>query len=208
MRSPLSTPPKTRSSRKRQDIIKAASALFTERGYEATNMDDIAQLGDVSKRTVYKHFETKEALFEHVLQALWQQLGESIALTYEPSRGVREQLREVAQLKLALAADPKFIGLCRAASARFLADPELAERMNTHLQHKEDSLREWLRAAHADGALLIPDIERATEQFWALLASEGFWAPLVGLPAPSQHKRSRIIEGAVDLFLSHYGCST
>ncbi|WP_394621593.1 TetR/AcrR family transcriptional regulator [Lentzea sp. JNUCC 0626] len=44
----------------RQALVAAAVRLFTERGYDNTSVTDITDLADVSKRTFFLHFPTKE----------------------------------------------------------------------------------------------------------------------------------------------------
>ena len=44
----------------RQQITEAAARLFAERGFDATSIDEIAELADVAKGTFYYHFESKE----------------------------------------------------------------------------------------------------------------------------------------------------
>lgn len=44
----------------RRSLIETAARLFAERGYEATGVADIAEAADVSKRTFFLHFPTKE----------------------------------------------------------------------------------------------------------------------------------------------------
>lgn len=51
------------TDRKRVAIIDAAIEEFLAAGYDATSMDRIAARANVSKRTVYNHFPSKEALF-------------------------------------------------------------------------------------------------------------------------------------------------
>ncbi|MET7654523.1 TetR/AcrR family transcriptional regulator [Streptomyces sp. NPDC005486] len=46
----------------RREITEAANALFVERGYEATTIDDIAAAVGMSKRSVFRYFPTKEDL--------------------------------------------------------------------------------------------------------------------------------------------------
>lgn len=43
-----------------KEIAEAANALFIERGYETTTIDDIAEAVGMSKRSVFRYFATKE----------------------------------------------------------------------------------------------------------------------------------------------------
>ncbi|WP_432828430.1 TetR/AcrR family transcriptional regulator [Dactylosporangium sp. CA-092794] len=45
-----------------REIADAATALFVERGYEATTIDDIAAAVGMSQRSVFRYFATKEEL--------------------------------------------------------------------------------------------------------------------------------------------------
>src|SRR5260221_6146440 len=47
-------------------ILKAGRRLFSEQGFAATTIDDIAARAQVAKGAVYHHFATKEAVFEAV----------------------------------------------------------------------------------------------------------------------------------------------
>jgi AcrR family transcriptional regulator len=51
-------------------ILAGARALFAERGFEATSIDDIALAAGVTKGAVYHHFPSKEAIFIEVLDAV------------------------------------------------------------------------------------------------------------------------------------------
>lgn len=46
-----------------QDLVEAASAVFIERGYRRTQMDDVARAMGVAKGTLYLYVESKDALF-------------------------------------------------------------------------------------------------------------------------------------------------
>ena len=63
------------TDRKRAAIINAAIIEFRQSGYEATSMDRLAASAGVSKRTVYNHFPSKEALFAQIIQQLWELSG-------------------------------------------------------------------------------------------------------------------------------------
>ena len=53
---------RTRTERKRCAILEAAAEEFQANGFEGTSMDRVAERAGVSKRTIYNHFENKEAL--------------------------------------------------------------------------------------------------------------------------------------------------
>ncbi|GEO86048.1 TetR family transcriptional regulator [Ciceribacter naphthalenivorans] len=48
---------------RRAEILAAAFSLFSERGFAATRIEDIATRAGIAKGTVYLHFPDKEALF-------------------------------------------------------------------------------------------------------------------------------------------------
>ncbi|HMN21150.1 MAG TPA: TetR/AcrR family transcriptional regulator [Ottowia sp.] len=57
-------PPQERSSQ----ILDAALQEFAARGFAATRIDDIARRGGLSKGGVYAHFDSKEAIFQALLE--------------------------------------------------------------------------------------------------------------------------------------------
>jgi AcrR family transcriptional regulator len=56
----------------RKRILDAAYRLFRRQGYSRVSMDEIAAATRVTKRTLYYHFESKDQLLAHVLEAQHQ----------------------------------------------------------------------------------------------------------------------------------------
>ncbi len=54
-----------RPRNRRELIAEAAGRAFSERGYHAVGMDDIAAAEGVTAAALYRHFPTKYALFVH-----------------------------------------------------------------------------------------------------------------------------------------------
>ncbi|HXS17487.1 MAG TPA: TetR/AcrR family transcriptional regulator [Polyangiaceae bacterium] len=50
------------------ELTQAALGLFVDQGFAATRLEDVAARAGVSKATIYRYFENKEALFEAVVQ--------------------------------------------------------------------------------------------------------------------------------------------
>ncbi|MCD7035826.1 TetR family transcriptional regulator [Metabacillus sp. GX 13764] len=53
---------------KKDHILKAALHLFAERGYDATTVPSIAETAGVGAGTIYRYFDNKETLVNHLFQ--------------------------------------------------------------------------------------------------------------------------------------------
>jgi AcrR family transcriptional regulator len=62
------SPRKRRKEARPSELTAAALALFVEKGFAATRLEDVAQRAGVSKGTLYLYFDSKEALFKAVIQ--------------------------------------------------------------------------------------------------------------------------------------------
>ncbi len=75
---------KERQRRERAELIlEAAEAVFTEKGYYETSIDEIAVRVGVAKGTLYQHFASKEelvfALFENQIEIIQQVVERIVA---------------------------------------------------------------------------------------------------------------------------------
>jgi AcrR family transcriptional regulator len=73
-----------RRERTREDLLAAADALFTARGFHATSVDEIALEAGYTKGAVYSNFESKEDLFF----AIYERRATRVVAEYE--RTIRE----------------------------------------------------------------------------------------------------------------------
>jgi len=60
-------------------IVVAASRAFAEGGYVATSMSDIARAAGVSHPIVYRHFESKDAVYEAILEGARVRLAAALS---------------------------------------------------------------------------------------------------------------------------------
>lgn len=63
---------------RRAQLLDVARALFAERGFEATSIEEIAHRAGVSKPIVYEHFGSKEGIYEVVKDREVQRLIDEI----------------------------------------------------------------------------------------------------------------------------------
>lgn len=205
-----------RAELKRQAIVRAARALFLREGF-GVGMDAIAASAGVSKVTVYNHFGSKEALFTAVITSA---LDEPLTQPVDPaSSALLEKLTEAKDLRTA------FIDAARAWVRAVRGNDEVTALRNLVAaeQHRFPELRDaWkghrpaghhpavagaLRTLVEQGRLVIPDLEAAIIQLYALLVFPHMVFGVYGTHIDDD-LTDRLITSGVDMFLSHYGTQT
>ncbi len=82
----------------RQIIIDLAYKKFSQYGFKKVSMDEIAGELGISKKTVYKHFESKEAILEEIVNQRLKR-GESALKTLLSEKGpFDERIKKVAEI--------------------------------------------------------------------------------------------------------------
>ena len=62
----------------RQSILDAGLALFMEKGYSHTSMEDIAKAANVTRGAIYWHFKSKEDFVIAVADSIYQETSEKV----------------------------------------------------------------------------------------------------------------------------------
>ncbi|MDB6100863.1 MAG: TetR/AcrR family transcriptional regulator [Gammaproteobacteria bacterium] len=75
------------------EILRVACEVFRERGYEGATVAEIAARLGVVEGLIYKHFDSKRALLNRVLEDWYAGLYEDYAHHLSGIRGGRQQLR-------------------------------------------------------------------------------------------------------------------
>lgn len=84
---------------RREQLIEVGRALFAEKGFEGTSVEEIASRADVSKPVVYEHFGGKEGIYAVVVDREVEALLGALTGALS-SRGHPRQLVERAALAL------------------------------------------------------------------------------------------------------------
>ncbi|MBY6187001.1 TetR/AcrR family transcriptional regulator [Marinobacter hydrocarbonoclasticus] len=193
----------TRSELKRAAILAAARQEFEEKGFQGTSMDAISARAEVSKRTLYNHFASKEALFGQITECLWQQ---DDSLVYQAGEPLEPQLARLAENKLELMASPGYIGLARSVMGEYMRSPELAQAAMARFEETEDGATLWFRAAIEAGRLKPADPKVVAHQFYGLLKTFAFWPQLLAhQEAPTGEARDQVVADTVAMILARYG---
>jgi AcrR family transcriptional regulator len=113
-----------RGEERRAAILESALAVFADRGYHASSIDDIAREGGVSKALIYEHFASKQQLYAELLNEHAGELIERLAAAMEEAASTG-----AARLATGLDAFYRFVEERRVAWRmlfREANDPEMA----------------------------------------------------------------------------------
>jgi TetR/AcrR family transcriptional repressor of mexJK operon len=150
---------------RRSRILRAAAALFLERGYGGVSMADVQAAVGGSKSTLYQHFAAKSDLFGSAVEMLIDDWSGPLRAFRPDAADIAGTLtdfgRDLADIVLA----PEAIALHRLITAE-------AERVNgigrTFVEYGPDRahalLADYLRALCEAGALTLPDPVLAAAQ--------------------------------------------
>ena len=77
-----------RRDRRKAEIVRTATALLSEHGYQGMNLEDVAERTDIAKATLYHYFSGKDELVAAAIEGL----------TVEVNRRLEQELDEVRDL--------------------------------------------------------------------------------------------------------------
>src|SRR5256885_16419844 len=119
--------PRADATRNRERVLEAAKAVFGAGGADAS-LEAVARRAEVGIGTLYRHFPTREALFEAVYRREVEQLSElaeQLKTEASPVEALRRWLRsnvEFVATKKGMAAALALAGHCMSELAAFSSD--------------------------------------------------------------------------------------
>lgn len=186
---------------KRRLLLDAALEAFEADGFEGASVDAIAASAGVSKRTLYVHFSSKDALFRAIIERLAEQIETAAPPAFDPAAPVRRQFVALGWTKGRLLASPDFMRMARVATLETLRAPEIAAPLQARLMD-ESGYAAWFAAAAAADRVRVSDPVRAATQFLAMIKAEAFW-PRIFIASPLDEAAiGHAIEAAVDTMLA------
>jgi AcrR family transcriptional regulator len=167
----------------RQRIVAAAMKLFYRDGINATGVERLATEATVSKRTLYQHFPSKEAVVEEYLRVIQQHVG-------DPLNPSPEDLRRTPRARiLALFETPPPTGQMRgcpfhnAAVEAAETMPEIHEIVHEHKSSYINGVARLAKEAGADNPKLLAN------QLAVLFEGAAALSTSLDDPAPWTHAR-------------------
>src|SRR5215475_4500743 len=191
---------------KRRQIMEGARAVFLAQGFDGASMGEIAREAGVSKGTLYVYFDSKEALFEAIVEEECLAQAEQVFALDSNDHDVEAVLTRLG------GAFVRF--LCRPGGQSSLRTViSISERMPAIGKQFYEAgpvigiarLSRYLEDQVAAGYLAIPDVEVAAAQFLDSCQATMF-KPLVFnfAPPPAEERINHVVGIAVRTFLKAY----
>jgi TetR/AcrR family transcriptional regulator of autoinduction and epiphytic fitness len=187
-------------SPKHDHILCAAISEFAEKGLLGTKMESVAKRAEVSKRTLYKYYESKEVLFDEVVCLLLHRLSQFEQFSYDANVPLLVQLKEVAESAIQLNSDVDFLRLSRIVIIESMRSEKQAKRIHEKFSVCEVGLQSWFVQAAEAGALGKADPNFIASVFYGTLKKVTYWDQAIKWQAQiSETEKRQLIDNVCTL---------
>ena len=190
---------------KRELILRSASELFLDLGFEGTSMDQIALAASVSKQTVYSHFGSKEALFTAVVAAKCEQHQLTDDL-FGPERELTDVLTDLARRFSELILSDEAIALHRVCIAGGEKYSQIAALFwQAGPVWMQGQLADYIEKKQQLGEIRDCDALHAAQQFLYMLKGEAHLRKLLNLEREDAAEEQKSYQrSCVSMFVAAY----
>lgn len=187
---------------RRQAILAAARALFLERGYEATTLNDVVRRSGGSLATLYEMFENKPGLLRAMVNEHCSVISDAIDRAISAHQPPREALWAITEHMFDNIIDPQARALLKAA----LAQPDLARQLYAAGPATgQAKVAEYLSLQAKEGVMDIEDPVQASQIFFQMMFGHFQEQILFGVPVElSQEEQVRHFERMLIAFFKIY----
>ncbi len=192
-----------RQSQKRGAILAGAMEVFRLEGFDNASMDRIAEVSQVSKRTIYNHFGSKDALFQAVIGQLLAAVMARKQISWNPAIALETQLRSFAHAKTSIVDDPQWLALVKVVLGIAIQQPDRAKATMEAAGDGEEALVAWLIEADKAGRLKVSDAGLSSKLFWGMVAGTLFWPQIFEEPL-SAARREQLTDEVITTFLMRH----
>lgn len=197
-------PPALTAEMRRQRILDTAERIFTEIGYGAATMEEIARGAGMSKKTLYGLFSDKREVFTALIHDI--DGYPSGALEFDVANS-RKELKARLLTLAEVALSTRQVEVTRLVISEARHCPELAEEFHAKAMQKG---RAYLARAlqsfvDANPSIVIKDIETTAVTLFAAVLGDLHFRALLGEKPVSRKKLEAHVDSCLDLVLPNLG---
>jgi AcrR family transcriptional regulator len=192
-----------RKDERAPEILGAALACFSEKGFAATRMEDIARRAGISKGTIYLYFESKEAVFKALAQrVVGSRMGEIAVLLQDFQGPTPDLLRLVLGKVGSIVSSGDVAVLPRMVLAEAGNFPELAEHWRREVVDRGLALWEAIiRRGQARGEFRDIEPAHAARLCIAPMIIVALWRSIFGRFDETPYDTQGLIDAHIDVLL-------
>lgn len=152
----------------KEKILEAALDLFSAHGYEGVSVKEIAGAVGIKDSSLYKHFTSKQEIFDTLLARMDEKFEETVAFYKLPQGEIAKIAREYGRHDLVWLKKA-----CEAVFLFFLSDPQASKfrKMLMIEQYKNSTAAATFRSWFTDNAIRFQ-----TELFTEMIR-QGYFRP-------------------------------
>jgi len=180
----------------REEILEAAAQIFSQKGFHAASMQDIAEAVHLQKASLYHHVTSKQEILLALLDRALDLLIERMECVIGASLPPEEKLRQAMLVYLETLLEHRDLAAVLLLEFRSL-EPELAARHMPQRDRFEGLWKELIREGMKNGDFRFPDPGLATRSVLGAMNWTIIWYRNDGPLAPDS-----IAGHFTDLFLN------
>lgn len=137
---------------RRDQILRVAAAMFAEKGYQATSLQDIADEVDLLKGSLYYYFQSKQDLLLEVARAAHVVPSDELAAFLEEVDSGIEKLHRYVEYIIKTLANHPITVTAFYSEMRYL-EPEHAREIVAERDRHQEMLVDLIASGQADGSI-------------------------------------------------------
>ncbi|MBP0614415.1 TetR/AcrR family transcriptional regulator [Jiella mangrovi] len=183
-------------------LLESALAEFRQHGFADANVGRIASAAGMSKKTIYRHVPSKEALLEAVMHAMVTRSVGPVT-TAAPGLSPAEWLKTFMKAFAALTFSEHGIASYRVVMSEAQRFPHVSQLyVQTVKRLAIRPLADQLAAYGRDGRIDIKQAERAAMMLVSMIVADGLRDAVLGLAEPPRGAElDALVNEGVDIFL-------
>ncbi|MBP7864523.1 MAG: TetR/AcrR family transcriptional regulator [Acidobacteria bacterium] len=144
---------KTRTAIRQEQIVHAALEVIGTDGFHALSLSGIAERVGIGVSSVYRHFGSKDAVLDAVLDMLHRRLLRNVAEVREETPEALERLRRLMERHARVLEDNRAIPHIIMSDGLYAGHSPRKEKIRRILDEYLDQIREILRDGQAEGTI-------------------------------------------------------
>ena len=157
-----------RIEQRKKQILDAATIVFSEKGYNRANTDEIAKKAGLGKGTLYRYFKNKKDIFFSVVDRGLDRLKENMLKEVENIQDPLKRIeRAIRTLLSFFEENSDLVGMLIHEQSSF--QKRIARRYFEHYYGKVERIKRTFKEAIAQGLIKNIDIETAISVLTSML---------------------------------------